>query len=305
MTAENLYKLIQHPQSIQNYDELEQLTAQFPYFSAAQMLYILALYQQSNKDFSDKLKQFSHTISNRKLLFSHLKQIKKLSEKKVTQDNNLAHTEDILVQEKKTQLSVPHSITIQNEINKSIAESIVHKELIEIHPQIKEKLNDIKSDDIQSTQEEVVKKTSTSTSAPIEPEPNLIPQEQTFTGTFSAVLKQLTGTLKNQPESSTQDADKKERIKQQQEIINRIIANPPKTGKTASQKFFSAENKARESLLETEDLVSETLAQIYVAQGNIHKAIRAYEILALKFPQKNTYFAAKIQELKNQLKNKQ
>lgn len=303
MTAENLYKLIQHPQSIQNYDELEQLTTQFPYFSAAQMLYILALYQQSNKDFSDKLKQFSHTISNRKHLFTHLQQTKKLSEKKTTQDNILVQTKSTSVQEKKTQLSDPHSITIQNEINKSIAESIVHKELFEIHPQIKEKLNDIKPDDTQSTQDEVLKKITTS--APIESKSDTIPHEQTFTGTFSAVLKQLTGTLKNQDESSTQDTDKKERIKQQQEIIDRIIAHPPKTTKTASQKFFSAENKARESLLETEDLVSETLAQIYVAQGNIHKAIRAYEILALKFPQKNTYFAAKIQELKNQLKNKQ
>ncbi len=297
MTAENLYKLIQHPQSIQNYDELEQLTAQFPYFSAAQMLYILALYQQSNKDFSDKLRQFSHTISNRKHLFSHLKQIKKLQEKKITTDNILGHTESTSVQEKKTQLSAPHSITIHNEINKSIAESIVHKELFELHPQIKEKQDEIKPDDTRSTQDESVKKNSIA--APIESKPDPIPHEQTFTGTFSAVLKQLTGTVKNQDEPSTQDTDKKERIKQQQEIMDRIIANPPKTGKTTSQKFFSAENKARESLLETEDLVTETLAQIYVAQGNIHKAIRAYEILALKFPQKNTYFAAKIQELKN------
>jgi hypothetical protein len=86
-------------------------------------------------------------------------------------------------------------------------------------------------------------------------------------------------------------------------LIDKIISNLPKTPKVStSASFYSAENKAKESLLETEDLVTETLAQIYAAQGNIHKAIRAYEILSLKFPQKNTYFAAKIEELKKQLK---
>ena len=65
------------------------------------------------------------------------------------------------------------------------------------------------------------------------------------------------------------------------------------------QKFFAPDIKAKESLIENEHLVTETLARIYALQGNINKAIRAYEILSLKFPQKSAYFATLIQKLKN------
>ena len=62
--------------------------------------------------------------------------------------------------------------------------------------------------------------------------------------------------------------------------------------------FFSPENMAKMSLAENEDFVTETLAKIYAQQGNIKKAISAYEKLSLKIPEKSNYFARLIQELK-------
>jgi hypothetical protein len=67
------------------------------------------------------------------------------------------------------------------------------------------------------------------------------------------------------------------------------------------QKFFKSDFKAKESLVENEHLVTETLAKIYALQGNISKAVRAYEILSLKYPQKSAYFASLIQKLKSNL----
>ena len=55
---------------------------------------------------------------------------------------------------------------------------------------------------------------------------------------------------------------------------------------------------AKMSLAENEDFVTETLAKIYAQQGNIKKAISAYEKLSLKIPEKSNYFARLIQELK-------
>lgn len=46
------------------------------------------------------------------------------------------------------------------------------------------------------------------------------------------------------------------------------------------------------------DLVSETLAQIFVKQGNFQKAIEIYTKLTLKYPEKRDYFAALIKKLK-------
>lgn len=83
-------------------------------------------------------------------------------------------------------------------------------------------------------------------------------------------------------------------------IIDKIIESSPGLIRTKEeQKFFTPDIKAKESLLDNEHLVTETLAKIYALQGNVNKAVRAYEILSLKFPQKSAYFATLIKNLKN------
>ena len=47
-----------------------------------------------------------------------------------------------------------------------------------------------------------------------------------------------------------------------------------------------------------DDIISENLACIMVKQGKHEKAIDIYKKLIWKFPQKKTYFASQIEELK-------
>jgi hypothetical protein len=83
------------------------------------------------------------------------------------------------------------------------------------------------------------------------------------------------------------------------ELIDKIIqANPGSIRNKDEKRIFVANAQAKESLLENEHLVTETLAKIYALQGHISKAIRAYEILCLKIPQKSVYFASLIKNLK-------
>lgn len=47
------------------------------------------------------------------------------------------------------------------------------------------------------------------------------------------------------------------------------------------------------------DVVTETMAEVWIKQGNNQKAMEVYNKLSLLYPSKSRYFAAKIEQLKN------
>ncbi len=50
-------------------------------------------------------------------------------------------------------------------------------------------------------------------------------------------------------------------------------------------------------------LMTETLARVYLEQKKYQKAIQAYEILILKYPEKSSFFADRILDIKNLQQN--
>ena len=79
-------------------------------------------------------------------------------------------------------------------------------------------------------------------------------------------------------------------------IVDFISASKDK--QLAKKEFFSPTNTALESLTENNNLMTETLAKVYLEQGHYEKAITAYEILSLKYPQKSSLFANQIKAIK-------
>jgi hypothetical protein len=83
-------------------------------------------------------------------------------------------------------------------------------------------------------------------------------------------------------------------------ILEKFIKEEPQIRPPDSQKL-DTENKARKSAEDPNDLVSETLAQIYADQMLYEKAISTYKKLSLKVPEKSTYFADRILELEKKV----
>jgi hypothetical protein len=81
-------------------------------------------------------------------------------------------------------------------------------------------------------------------------------------------------------------------------ILDKFIRENPSIARPKSE-FYSPVNMAKQSAEESEEIVSETLAKIYTKQGLYKKAIIMYEKLGLHYPDKFTYFAALIEQIKS------
>jgi len=84
------------------------------------------------------------------------------------------------------------------------------------------------------------------------------------------------------------------------EKTNKIVEfiKESKKKERPKKEFFSPNQVAKESLTENNSLMTETLAKVYLEQGHLDKAITAYEILSLKYPQKSGLFANQIKAIK-------
>lgn len=88
--------------------------------------------------------------------------------------------------------------------------------------------------------------------------------------------------------------------KSKSDLIDEFIKNEPGITRQKSA-FFNPVKAARISIVDEENIISETLAKIYTDQGLFEKAINTYKKLSLKFPEKSTYFAALIEKAEKEL----
>lgn len=79
------------------------------------------------------------------------------------------------------------------------------------------------------------------------------------------------------------------------EIIDKFIETNPKI--TPAKELAETPSKPIETS-DTTHLMTETLARVYLEQKKYSKAIQAYEILILKYPEKSIFFADRIKDIK-------
>ena len=94
---------------------------------------------------------------------------------------------------------------------------------------------------------------------------------------------------------ATETTKKKEKAAIIDQFINENIQFKPEKKKIESAPMIDLAERYTDA---SSDLMTETLAQVYLEQGHKSKAIQAYEILKLKYPEKSSYFAARINKLK-------
>jgi len=84
-------------------------------------------------------------------------------------------------------------------------------------------------------------------------------------------------------------------------LIDRFLLKPKREFRKIQDDEAGMTNKLGSpeelSAAEDDEMITETLAKIYVDQKKYEKAQKAYEKLSLKYPEKNIYFASQIEKI--------
>ena len=83
----------------------------------------------------------------------------------------------------------------------------------------------------------------------------------------------------------------------QNRLIDKFISDAPKL--VVSKTDNKQNDLTKKQLFDEHTLMTETLAEVYFKQGKLKKAKKAYEILALKYPEKSGFFADQIRKITN------
>ncbi len=105
-------------------------------------------------------------------------------------------------------------------------------------------------------------------------------------------------THADSPQGEDSASKGREKVVSQQAIIDRFLQQSQQIKR--NQGDIPEGELSRESIEDHPDLISETLAAVLVKQGKPGGAVAIYKKLSLKFPEKSSYFAKKIESLKQE-----
>ncbi|HWY37080.1 MAG TPA: hypothetical protein VNY73_00880 [Bacteroidia bacterium] len=313
MKLEQFIELVRSPAQTgeQHISSIEKIVSDYPYFQTAHLLYAKALNNSNHINYRNTLKRTAVVAGNRTVLYRLMQLPEDLAKAVAVKEEEIKTAIPPKEEKPVSNISITYdvvpSIKTENR-DKTIQEPEIagkkttpEPELIQTEITQNETLDEVILKPVLEAyvETEVLKVTEKET-------PELA--ERSFTDWLRTVAEHtpvadnsLKGAVKN---AGKEEEPQKTRSKtEKQQMLDKFINEEIRISKINPDKnFYAATEKTRSSVIENEDLVTETLAKIYRLQGNNSKAIRAYEILSLKYPEKSAYFAALIIEIKNTVK---
>ena len=243
--------------------EVEQLVADYPYFATGQTLLTIA-YQNTNDDrYNSQLKHTATLVPNRdKLrLFTLIARHRFESEPEIP--------------------ALPDEIAPTNKVFSNI-EPVDPKEE-QNRGIIREKVFIIPEIDLSGSQEE------------LSAEMALLEEKRKSLDELKAIIANRLKEIEEEKQRKETEQPKPKKLSRK-ELIDKFILDNPSISRPKAE-FYNPISVAQNSIIDQENIVSETLAKIYEQQGYIDKAISIYEKLSLKYPEKSRYFAAQIEQI--------
>ena len=264
MKEEKFYNLLTGKDKLKAEDlfALKEIIRRFPYFQTARIMHLLYLHGEKSSLYPEELPAtaiYSNDRSKLKFLIEN-GLLPATATASAEPETNGKENE-----EKKEQEDIRTLLTeLKNKIEKLLAGQGTPENIPYLH--YSEQLQQI---------EEIISR-----------------EKEKPTGTITPSKEKATGF-------SIEELEKLPEIEQEKSettlLIERFLTGEQNERKKTP--FFDPVKAAEESLKDNEDIISETLAQLYYRQGNVSKAIKIYKKLMLLHPKKSSYFANLIKKL--------
>ena len=307
MNTSELTYLLNKPEAINEKQTiaLESVVLQFPYFQAARALHLKGLYNLESFRYNYELKKTAAYTTDRTVLFEFItsdnfiaiqqQKIDDLHENLKEIEVNFAEELNQTSSKIATDFQIEQLEATEPTIDESYKKSL---ETLFLNPKAEENNSEIE-ENFQSQGQTNTIETITEIEEKLEIDKPL-PFTTSEKHSFEEWL-QLTKFLpinrdleENEPKI---DAEKQKKL----DLIDKFIeANPKIAPVTDLSKTPINISKIKD---EPTHLMTETLAKVYLQQKKYSKAIQAYQILILKYPEKSSFFATRIEEIKNLQQN--
>ncbi|NNF18997.1 MAG: hypothetical protein HKN61_04420 [Flavobacteriaceae bacterium] len=302
MNVSDFTYLLQNPESLVSpiqTKQLEDVLEEYPYFQAARAVHLKGLRNLNSFKYNNALKITAAYTADRDVLFDLITSkdflqntiADTISGKTLPLVEKEVEAEEVMAEEGTTQEMIEAST--DEPLPRSIkdADNILDPSLFKsLDPEVDKSLEEAKkkaAEELQLGQ----------------PIPFTKKEKYSF-----AEWLQLTSLKKETPEAAIEEEaventadtipEEDETLTKEEkfELIDKFIKNNPKIDRQQESQP-KVDIKASTKLDKTE-LMTETLAKVYLEQGKYKNAIQAYKILSLKYPEKSSFFADRIKAVK-------
>jgi len=288
MNTSNFINLLKHPEaiSIKEISDVCSIINEFPYFQSARAIYLKGLNKESSFKYNQELKITAAYTTDRSVLFDFITS-EEFQQNKISESikQNTEHLKDYELKDIED-LSVNKSVLIDDALRQEIksSEPILDPKLFQQKDEPATLIEDTVAD-INETPEEKLQ-----LGKPLNFDKNEL-------HSFSEWLKitSFKPIIREKEQDKSRIKSKDSRL-EKFELIDKFIATNPKISPVNTD--VPNHNITLEQTHQPETLMTETLARIYLEQKNYSKAIQAYKILSLKYPEKSGFFADQIQAVK-------
>lgn len=337
MDAKHFLNYIKSPSLVYqiSYDELKTLVLQYPFSTNLRYLLLLKSKLDNHKDYDENLAMAASYSIDRTFLYRLLQNEEWLTvpQEEMLKEEDVLILKDLTAIEKdleKVTLSAEEKISESAVVKKTQNAELPQQESFdstkELEPEVDKSTDEIINEERESVKEDV--EIPQKQANEIE-DPKLLDAMNALNTLIEKAIEgktddtagistqrideitSLSGLVKDLLPEKEEGVEKEEKIvenedflpKEEEEEETFLQINIPKRPKPVSEKNKEKKVKAiaAKSIQSQNRVASETLAIIMEKQGLNGKAIAMYEQLILTFPEKNLYFAAKIENLKKNI----